>query len=390
LLIALKCLGGNKSLGGKLLVNLHNKNNITRYVIDGSLNTKNINTIKLYENVKKFDLHTTSLRKNEQKIVSHVISLSKDDAFKSIDLSIIPILIKKTNIIRIAMGLKEDQESKDMLDLLYMADYLVDSRELNNVFLLDKMSTHYTYFNGSIYWGYKEAVKEYLSIREKLPQITLEAYFEIIKKHNAYLDMPKLNEYIKEKKAYIEWIDYNTPSPKNLTVTPLKGTVFGVRDDDNLDYDYFKSEWIKAYFFLCWELDILKNAKDYMSGLKKTDECKKDYWFWVNKQYSLLQPLKPKLNSHIYLLDCYSDSKYAEREISQDIIYVTLNIILAKSIIENTKLNNNSNIDLSILKDIMLNHHKVYEKGYNTMNELRVFKANYETSIQSLKEDYKE
>jgi hypothetical protein len=79
-----------------------------------------------------------------------------------------------------------------------------------------------------------------------------------------------------------------------------------------------------------------------------------------------------------------------KREISQDILYVMLNILLGKSILENSNLNTNSKINLSILRQIISDHYNTYEKGYKCMFELRLYKSNFECSVDFLKEVYKE
>jgi hypothetical protein len=51
-----------------------------------------------------------------------------------------------------------------------------------------------------------------------------EEIIRLITNHNSKIIRPKLNEYLKEKEAFLLYRGYNTPSSNDLTVTPLVGT----------------------------------------------------------------------------------------------------------------------------------------------------------------------
>lgn len=95
-------------------------------------------------------------------------------------------------------------------------------------------------------------------------------------------------------------------------------------------------------------------------------------------------------NDSYYIYD-YTDSNLMSREICQDILYVTLNIILGKSIIENDYLNTDNDINISVLRRILSHHYNTYARAYKCIYELRKYRSNYELTSKQLiniREDY--
>jgi hypothetical protein len=187
-----------------------------------------------------------------------------------------------------------------------------------------------------------------------------------VKLHNKDLVMPKLDEYKEEKSRFLNWIDYNTPSVKNYTVTPLLGTQF-------YDSDFpLHEQWKFALSYLLWEYDILKKAKIYMDKFDSNlpSEYKEAYTYWVNRQFLIMQPIGLMF-----------------REICEDFLYVLLNILLGKSILQdfNLKINlkNDKEFDFN-LKSIVSNHYDINQEGYKSLKELRIYKSNHLYSIKQL------
>ena len=78
-----------------------------------------------------------------------------------------------------------------------------------------------------------------------------------------------------------------------------------------------------------------------------------------------------------------------QRKLNQDILYVMLNILLGKSILENSNLNINNKVNLSVLEKMISDHYNTYDKDYKCIYKLREFKSNYEYSVNSLKNIHK-
>lgn len=285
--------------------------------------------------------------------------INKDDVFKDIDLSSLDLLIKIVDHEIYTSDIK-----KDLFIEYYVSEVFKDNLDY-------------------------ECTKPEEYIYYDLVKLSLQQYRDKVIEHQASLTMPKLDECKLEKEAYMEWVDYNTPSIKNLTVTPLCGTQLQSRKQDDQDYDNYIEEWTMSYFYLIQEYNILKNAKSYIDNPNLSSECqKKDYYYWVNRQFNILGPIEDKFGSDIYFNDFYSDLDFMKREIYQDSLYVILNILLGKSIIQNSNLNNNKKINFSVLDQIISDHYNTYDKGYKCMFELRLYKSNFESSVDSLKKVY--
>lgn len=70
------------------------------------------------------------------------------------------------------------------------------------------------------------------------------------------------------------------------------------------------------------------------------------------------------LKKKFFYLPNFNDSGFMTKEIIQDILYVMLNIILGKSILENGNLNTNNKVNLSVLIKIISHHYNTYDKAY--------------------------
>jgi hypothetical protein len=223
-----------------------------------------------------------------------------------------------------------------------------------------------------------------------------ERFIELVNQHNLKVNMPKLNEYLEEKEAYIMWRDYNTPSIKDIKITPLLGTDLDDLCGDEASSIYLK--WMACSDYLIHEFNILNKAKLYGEALYNknlelinNNEYKDAYYYWKERQVEIID-LTTHFEEKHYIPDFELD--YLYREICEDITYVILNILLAKNIIESTSLKEykgslDENKFLSELKSIIFNHYEENNEGYKLLYELRKYSSNYYLDIKFLEQVYK-
>lgn len=208
--------------------------------------------------------------------------------------------------------------------------------------------------------------------------------------------MPKLNEYVIEKDSWLDWRGYNTPSLKDLSVTPLFGTGFYdeiMTNSDSLSSSVF-NQWKVASYYLIIEYNFLKKALYYMNNtsFNLSDEYKEAYIYWMNRQLEFVDFQKGVENKE-FILD-FTDKDNLYREVCEDYLYVLLNILLANSIINNLDLKfqlsiKDQNLFFDILKSIIELHYKEFKKGYMCLNELRKYTGNYCLSVNQLNSIHK-
>lgn len=208
--------------------------------------------------------------------------------------------------------------------------------------------------------------------------------------------IPSKQEYLEEKKAYLIWRGYNTPSVKDVTITPLHGTMYA--QIHGLD---IYNQWKVATYMLILEYDILFKAKMYMDNkYNKTLSLHEEFEYgfaydnWKNRQlYINYINLEGRvISSESSLLD-FNLETVLYLEICEDILYVMLNIILAKTIIDNINLENYSNnsskfySDLNSIIDLHYNNNK---EEYRCLKELRLYRADNMLSWYDLNQYYLE
>lgn len=217
----------------------------------------------------------------------------------------------------------------------------------------------------------------------------------LIKLHNSKVIKPKLGEKLSEKNVYLDWRGYNTPTFKDCKITPLTGTYFS-----KINYDYtalaIYNQWLSSSCMLILEYDILQKAKLY---LELTEENRKynlnfrhAYIYWLNRQYNMVN-MESLLKSDVFILDFFKDKKIFYREVCEDLLYVSLNILLAKEIINNKYLPIYLEQDkyfFDLLELIIKKHYDENELGYKCLKELRMYSANYALSVYQLDTIYSE
>lgn len=142
---------------------------------------------------------------------------------------------------------------------------------------------------------------------------------------------------------------------------------------------------------LTWEYNIWNKTKLYLENhhlnLFNGIEYKEAYTYWLNRQLSLM-PLEAFFIYNNYIIDFFADMDKLSREIYEDYLYITLNLILANTILKNSNLNLNLNNEkefFDILESIIKIHCDKYADQYKCLSDLRIYSSNNCYDIQHLK-----
>lgn len=224
-----------------------------------------------------------------------------------------------------------------------------------------------------------------------------------IKNYNAALILPDKNSLILEKDVVLEWIAYNTPRLKDISITPVYGTgylefikdnwLFFESDETFSKYTYL--QWYITLFYLGWEYDKLYKVKSYLDNrnLHNNLEDVKDKYviYWLNRQVRL-QDLGKSIEDKFFIFDIFDEFQFY-REISEDFMYVLLNLILGIKIINSFDyadfVNNKEDEFVIKLTDIIKEHYTLYSEEYQYLDELRWYKINYMMSTSQILDIYK-
>lgn len=152
------------------------------------------------------------------------------------------------------------------------------------------------------------------------------------------------------------------------------------------------------------EHNFLIKAYIYMNNTESNvlpAEYKKCYDFWKTRQirmydyntsiFSNLKKGKINLGSG-YVPTFWLDGTFMYREICEDFLYVTLNILLAKSILTDTKFNKSINKEELFninLKAILNKHHAKYKIEYGCLYMLREYTCYNFMSLNTLEKNFK-
>lgn len=234
-----------------------------------------------------------------------------------------------------------------------------------------------------------------LQVREVLEDIydtLLNSSSRILDKNNTLILPTKDKHKIKIEK-WLDWYGYNTPSIKSLHVTPLHGTDYLKRINNKSSSDIY-DQWKVSTFMLILEYNYLKKAWIFLNNEKLkvlSNDYKKSYDFWKNRQIFMLYIndnfFLDKTSDPIYIPPLWLDGDCINREISEDILYVLLNILLGKSILTNPELNKNINNDklfFNILEAIITKHYQKYSIEYQCLYDLRKYKLYNFMSLNQL------
>nr|WDW20868.1 NADH dehydrogenase subunit 5 [Valsa mali var. pyri (nom. inval.)] len=214
-----------------------------------------------------------------------------------------------------------------------------------------------------------------------------------IAKNNAGVIIPKESSFLEVKKFVLNWRNYNTPTFKDPTITPLVGTSFSdVSLSDKSPWSIYQ-QWVISLYMLTWEYNILNKVKLYLECkydlYTDIDDIKdKDTIYWLNRQ---LKALTWSSKGSRYIVDFYSNKIAFYREIYEDISYVMLNIILGKTIIDSSIMDEFRSSDefFIILTEIIREHYNEYREEYKYLDDLRRYSINHNCSATQLLEIYK-
>ena len=224
-------------------------------------------------------------------------------------------------------------------------------------------------------------------------------YGNIISKHNSTVIQADKGQCKKEVQKFLNWRNYNTPNPEAISITPLDGTMFktnGLEKGSSLN---IYTEWKVSTFMLILEYNFLIKAWIYMNNKELSAlpcEYKKCYDYWRSRQiifYNIESSLFSKLKKGNIEFDSeyipFLDSESLYREISEDLLYVLLNILLARSVLNNIDINKYINKDQLFnkkLEAILVKHYKKYKDEYSCLYKLREYICYNFMSLTRLKQ----
>ncbi len=212
---------------------------------------------------------------------------------------------------------------------------------------------------------------------------------DLILNHNKNLIMPGLNEYYLEKEFLVDWRDYNTSKVKDVTVTPLTGTVAELNITNPLS---IYISWIVASHYLLKEYNIWTKAKLYSENIHLNSsefnaiEYKQAYYYFIVRQFFIQNPTN-MFNTKFYIID-FTVNENIYRELNEDMLYILLHLILADKILGNNDLSkslNNNQKFFDILTNIIQDHYDQNKEGYKCLEYLRWYTCNNFLSVDQIK-----
>lgn len=222
---------------------------------------------------------------------------------------------------------------------------------------------------------------------------SLNSLSSLIFEHNKGITMSKYNELSLEKQSLINWRNYNIPSLKDVTVTPMVGTALTNSDRNNPLSLY--NEWLVASCYLLKEYNIWIKVKLFLdndsinnSHISSTVN-KKAYHYYILRQF-LMYNVVPPFNPMDYIIDFTSyDNIY--RELSEDLLYILLNLLLANKIIGDKNLElslDNKDKFMVILCSIIENHYIQYNDAYISLESLKWYSYTNSVSYKQIEISY--
>lgn len=283
-------------------------------------------------------------------------------------------------------GVIKDNKLKIEYNILYLLiegmfqyyEYWTDNHftlEVLNLDILDKLNLISNKFNE-------------LSLQHKDTILAHNKKLILAKKE---LDKDVYKKYIED---YIKWRGYNTPNPSSLDITPLYGTELY-----NFTSDWL-SPWVISISMLSIEYNTIKKALIYMTCKDPTSlpiEYKNCFIYWQTRQNLILEEYlsifskldKGNIDLGNTFIPLFSlNNEYLLREVIEDFLYIALNILLAKSIIENTKIKenpHNKELYYKELSSIYNEHFMTYKTEYDYLYKIREYNVYHFVSLEELK-----
>jgi hypothetical protein len=240
---------------------------------------------------------------------------------------------------------------------------------------------------------YHTSVNNYIELDVKS---FLDNINDMVLEHNKALELPAKGKHKKDIEKVLVWLDYNTPNTKDTSITPLYGTGFIDGIDSKSSYDVF-SQWEVSTYMLILEYNYLNKAWIYLNNKESTvlsNKYKEFYIYWKQRQILALNDeinlfsIENKADLGLsYVKPIWLDGDCINNEIAEDLLYVLLNILLAKSILTNTKVKNYINNDklfFKQLESVIGKHYIKYHIEYQCIYELRRYKCYNSISLHDL------
>lgn len=226
-------------------------------------------------------------------------------------------------------------------------------------------------------------------------QDSIEILISLINNHNSTITIPGKTSLTGEKIKYLNWMDYNTPTYKNCKITPSIGTAYPRVDLSDESPSSIYQQWVVAVLFLTIEFIVLSDCKKYLedtSDLEANilDIKNRNTIYWINRQLAMLEDIYDSRPEGYYLPDYFSNKHLLYREVSEDLTYVLLNLILGQRIIAEFKSDQfgDSDIFFSKLTEIIKEHYTIYDKEYKYLDQLKWLYANNYISEHTLKSQW--
>jgi len=214
-----------------------------------------------------------------------------------------------------------------------------------------------------------------------------------IKNHNSKLKMPSLTEMLKEKAFVLKMENDNIIKKSNHKYTPLINTQYGI--DSGYPIRDLIHNWLLTSRLFTHEFNILVSAYKYcLYKINNNNINKHAYNLWQIRQMSTY------FEGCLHLIDVEAEAyikdllsfEYMYREITEDLLYISLHLLLASSIINHMNKLDLENInEKDFFKEISLvveKHNKDYAEGYDILNNLRTHGVNNHYSCVQLKGIY--
>jgi len=258
-------------------------------------------------------------------------------------------------------------ELKDVMDFLIKLDL---DHTLKSYYLGNK------HYRGYPLYTEKEAVKNFNNM-------IIDGNKKIISGKNEKL----LNLMIKHANIITPGF---TGSPFDTPLSTMGLYNNNTQIDANFEYmsrDDLFIQWMMSSYMLIVEINVLNKAKIYLDNkfsanpLKLSPEFEQAYRCWQIRQYEI-SPFKKENLSKYYVID-YTSDIVMSREVSEDLLYVQLNLLLAirmSTELYNKYIQSNKEFELVTFtldtQEIIDNHISDHSEDYLCLQDIREYQIN--------------
>ena len=239
----------------------------------------------------------------------------------------------------------------------------------------------YSYLGDKHYYGYplyteKEAVNDFNNM-------IIDGNKKVISGKNEQL----LNLMIKHANIITPGF---TGSPFDTPLSTMGLYYNNTQIADNFEFmsrDDLFIQWMMSSYMLIVEINVLNKAKIYLDNkfsanpLKLSPEFELAYRCWQIRQYEI-SPFKKENLSKYYITD-YTSDIVMSREVSEDLLYVQLNLLLAirmSTQLYNKYIQSNKEFELITFiidtQEIIDNHISDHSEDYLCLQDIREYQIN--------------